>query len=730
MSNVVAETVLNLLTEASKARLSNLSRSIELAQEALNLATRNNDLQLIAKSLTQLSLFYMIHGDYPLAIETAEKAIVIYEQLNDEKGVADAKFTIASVYYKTDNSHLGLKYLIDCIVIFRKYNDYFNQARTLKSMGTIYEFFGDVENAVLSYEEAIIAADAAKDLNLKSNVYNPLSGIYLNRGELDKAKQLIEESLALKQQTGDIRGAGFAYYGRGKIYTCTKQFDLAEADFQKSLQIHIDAGEKLGEIMTYHKIGVMYMEMGDDTRAIEMLEKTKELSSEHNVMFINIKCKYLLYTLYKKQGNTEKALYYLERHHERKEKFIQNQTLQVIRSYEMILDMESKLIEKKMELEKNKILEEKRKAQAIAKAKQDFLSTMSHEIRTPLNAVITITHLLNEKYKYDDNQLLESLKFASNNLLYLINDILDFTKLESGKVELTNRPVLIKPLLENIKNTYNSLAEEKGIALELYADENMHDCYEMDETKISQILGNLLSNAIKFTEKGKIVLSAKSIQQSASKDTIRIAVKDTGMGIAPDFIDTIFDSFTQAKNPTTKKEHGSGLGLAIVKKLAELHGSEVHIESTVNKGSTFYFDLLLKKAAVPTVLKTSESKQLSDLTVLLAEDNAINTLVATRLLSRWGVQVDHATNGVEAVAKAKKKRYDAILMDIHMPEMNGYEATETIRSTKNLNSATPVYALTADVYTEISEKHANHFKEVLRKPIEIDQLYKVLSALA
>jgi hypothetical protein len=135
-----------------------------------------------------------------------------------------------------------------------------------------------------------------------------------------------------------------------------------------------------------------------------------------------------------------------------------------------------------MELEKKEILEEKHKAQAIASAKQDFLSTMSHEIRTPLNAVITITHLLNEKYKKEDDQLLDSLKFASNNLLYLINDILDFTKLESGKVELENRPANIRLLLENITNTYDSLASEKGIALELDADENMYEAYEMDET--------------------------------------------------------------------------------------------------------------------------------------------------------------------------------------------------------------------------------------------------------
>jgi hypothetical protein len=336
---------------------------------------------------------------------------------------------------------------------------------------------------------------------------------------------------------------------------------------------------------------------------------------------------------------------------------------------------------------------------------------------------------LNEKYKKEDDQLLDSLKFASNNLLYLINDILDFTKLESGKVELENRPANIRLLLENIRNTYDSLASEKGIALELDADENMYEAYEMDETKLSQILGNLLSNAIKFTEKGRVILSAKKINQSAGTDTIRITVKDTGIGIAPDFIPVIFDSFTQARNPTTKKERGSGLGLAIVKKLAELHNSKVHIESVVNKGSSFCFDLELKRTASPAQLKASENKQLNDLIVLLAEDNAINTLVAMKLLGRWGIRVDHAKNGVEAVDKAKEKRYDAILMDIHMPVMNGYEATEIIRSTKNLNSATPVYALTADIYTEISEKHANHFKEVLRKPIEVDQLYKALSVL-
>jgi signal transduction histidine kinase/CheY-like chemotaxis protein len=721
--------IIELLKEANKIRVNNLPQSITLTQQALEHSQELNDTSLIAKSLSQLSLFYMIKGEFELAKDTANQAISHFETIGDEHGIAEANFTIASVYYKTDNFHLGLKYLLTCAAAYRKYNDHFNLARTLKSVGTIYEFFNDPDNAIDAYEQAIIAADAIGDANLKSNVYNPLSGIYLNQGKVDLAVKTIEDAILLKEKTGDVRGLAFSYYGRGKVYTYTKEFDKGITDFNRALEIHRQMGEKLGEAMALYKMGALFFEKREFANATTYLEQALEISKAYKMLLITPKCKQLLYQIYKVEGKTAEALSMLELYHQQQEAIYHKQTLHVINSYDMLLKMEAQMIEDRLQREKNEILEKKNKAEYVAKAKQDFLSNMSHEIRTPLNAVITITGLLHERADEEEQKLLQSLKFASGNLLQLINDILDFSKLENDKVALEYTPVHIQELLQNIKNTYDSLAKEKGIELQLKIDSNLATAYELDETKFSQIAGNLIGNAIKFTEKGSVTFEAAMLVKNDDMHCIRFKVIDTGIGIPEYFLPEIFETFTQSKLSNTKKTGGTGLGLAIVKKLVALHNSQVHITTKLGEGSTFYFDLELQATLPPIETPLVAKQQFNNINVLLAEDNNINILVATKLLSRWGIAAECALNGVQAVEKAKQKKYDIILMDIHMPEMNGYDAAAIIRKTDNENKTTPIYALTADINASSIESYKDYFNGFLRKPIEINHLYKTMSSV-
>lgn len=715
-----------LLQEAYTIRVNNLKQSIVLANDALALSKTLGSRQLLAKSLSQLAFFTMINGEYDKAVSLAREASDYHEKLNDEKGLADAHYTIASVYYKTDNLHLGLKYLIDCLTIYRKFDDFSSQAKCYKSLGTIYEYFEDIDNAVQSYEAAIEAADKAGDVNMKTNAYNPLSGLYLNQNNVEKALAIIEESIALKQQTGDIRGLAFAFYGKGKIFTKTRQYQLAEDDFNRAIVIHSDMGEKLGLGMALQKMGILYLEQERTNEAKEMFQKALEIGTEFNIRMIKTKCSYLLYHVYKKQNDVASALHYLEIHQAEQDANVNNQTQQIVNSYNMIHKMEAKAMQDKMQLEKTEIIEKKNKAEYVAKAKQDFLSNMSHEIRTPLNAVITITNLLTDRSNAEDKQLLDSLKFASNNLLMLINDILDFTKMETGKVTLENRPESLANLLNKIKNTYEGMAREKGLSLSLQLPDNPEEAYEMDETKLTQILGNLLSNAIKFTDQGTVQLIVEKKEVTKNGVRLQFKVSDTGTGIPDEFLGELFDSFSQAKSVTTKKNHGSGLGLAIVKKLVELHNSTIQVTTTLGKGSTFFFDLLLTPCQPPEVVNAKTNIQFRQMQVLLAEDNAVNTLVATKLLAKWGIAAECVRNGIEAVEKAKTKKYDIILMDIHMPEMNGYQATELIRKQENINGHTPIYALTADITANVHAEFQDYFNGFLHKPIELNQLYQAL----
>lgn len=718
--------ILSLLEDAYVSRINNLKRSISLAEKALKLSRQINDTALVGKSLNQLSLYQMIQGNHKKSQEAAEEAIKCFTVLNDELGLAEAKYNIAGVYYKTDNFHLGLMNLVDCLAIYKKHNHYHYQSKVHKSLGTIYEYFGDEKNAIKAYEGAIEAAKKAKDRNLESNAFNPLSGIYLKKNKIKMAMDLIEKSIAIKRATADVRGLAFAIYGRGKVYAKTNQYDLAEKDYLDALKIHEEMGERLGTAMALHKLGVLYKEKGMLEKAKETLYTGLEHTEKYNTTIIKFRCLYMLYTIYRQENNTEKALYYLEQYLAHKERVINTQTLQVIENYELITKMELLEKEAQAQKEKDEIIEKKNRAEEMARVKQEFLSTMSHEIRTPLNAVVSITSLLAPKADEEEKQLLDSLKFASNNLLLLINDILDFTKLESGKVALENRPAEIVPLMKSIQGTYDSLARDKGLLLELKTAPDLAVAYALDDTKISQVLGNLIGNAIKFTEKGKISIWVENISPGRETDIVRFRVSDTGIGINKNLFEEIFESFSQPKSITTRKHGGSGLGLAIVKKLLALYNSKVIVESTPGVGSSFYFDVLLTKANVPQKAPVKISGELENKTLLLAEDNKVNAMVAMRLLKNWGLHADHAENGKVAVDKAQQKVYDLILMDIHMPEMNGFDATREIRKKNNPNNSTPIFALTADITAQNQDEYAPFFNGFLLKPIEVDKLYTAL----
>ena len=296
--------ILSLLEEAYVGRINNLKRSINLADKALKLSRQLNDIALVGKSQNQLSLYLMIQGNHKKSQEAAEEAIKCFTELNDELGLAEAKYNIAGIYYKTDNFHLGLMNLVDCLAIYKKHNHYHYQSKVHKSLGTIYEYFGDEKNAIKSYEAAIEAAQLAKDRNLESNAFNPLSGIYLKKNKIKMAMDLIEKSIAIKRASADVRGLAFAIYGRGKVYAKTKQHNLAEKDFLEALRIHEEMGERLGTAMALHKLAALYLENDQLEKAKETLLTALAHTHKYNTTIIKFRCQYLLYKIYKQEGNT------------------------------------------------------------------------------------------------------------------------------------------------------------------------------------------------------------------------------------------------------------------------------------------------------------------------------------------------------------------------------------------------------------------------------------------
>ncbi|WP_229206733.1 hybrid sensor histidine kinase/response regulator [Dyadobacter crusticola] len=401
----------------------------------------------------------------------------------------------------------------------------------------------------------------------------------------------------------------------------------------------------------------------------------------------------------------------------------------VIKLYGAIMDIDN---QKKTEQE---LIRAKEMAETAAIAKSQFLSTMSHEIRTPMNAVIGFTHLLLQQNPTPEQmEYLNILKFSAENLLVLINDILDFSKIEAGKIEFEETAFNVLFLLENIRSAVLQKANEKGILLKLKVTNSVNVTVTGDPVRLGQILTNLVSNAVKFTESGKVTISADVAKREGDTVLIDFRVEDTGIGIPPDKIDNIFDSFTQATSDTTRKYGGSGLGLTITKRLLELQQSKIYVDSEPGKGSAFYFSLAFKisekQLAEQRAGGFTNTFSLEGMRVLIVEDNAINVLLMRNFMRQWKVEHDVANNGLVALEKVQSGDYDLVLMDLQMPEMDGYEATQKIRQLPGEKYARlPIIALTASAMMDIKDiAFTVGMTDYISKPFSPAELYSKIAA--
>ncbi len=340
------------------------------------------------------------------------------------------------------------------------------------------------------------------------------------------------------------------------------------------------------------------------------------------------------------------------------------------------------------------------------KSKSEFLSTMSHEIRTPLNSVIGMTNLmLQNQPRADQQEQLNVLKFSSNNLLCIVNDILDFNKIEAGKIRFENIDMDVREILNNIVSGVAFEASEKGIGMHLQAAADLNVMVKSDPTRLAQVINNLAGNAVKFTQKGSVTVSYEVTASTKENVTLLFKIKDTGIGIPKNKQRLIFERFTQADSTTSRSFGGTGLGLAICKKILELQGSELKLESEEGQGSLFYFELtfplshrVVAKESPPKEVTVKTDKPLEGITILLVEDNQINILVAKTFLESWGATIDVAENGQEAIEMLDTDRHALVLMDMHMPVMDGFTAVNIIRGN---GIRIPIIALTASLPGEV-----------------------------
>lgn len=377
------------------------------------------------------------------------------------------------------------------------------------------------------------------------------------------------------------------------------------------------------------------------------------------------------------------------------------------------------------------IISARQDAENSSKAKEQFISVMSHEIRTPLNAVIGLANLLKDTNLNDEQlEYLNGIKYSGDNLLKIVNDILDYSKIESNKLQLEKTDFNLKELIRNSLKTSRISANKEQISVRLDIDDKIPDTLTGDPVRINQTINNLLSNAFKFTTSGEIAIELTLLEETKKHYNIHFVVQDSGIGISNDQIEGIFDSFTQAAPEITRKFGGTGLGLTITKQLIELHGGTITVESEPNKGTTFKFDILFDKSKEGASGKKEKpsvtNANLKGLSILVAEDNEMNQLVLSRYLAKWNIEYDIVNNGIGVLKKLEKHTYDMVFLDLEMPVMDGYTVLSHIRGDLNISKEElPVVAISASATTEtvrrVKEMGANEF---ITKPIDPDEFLK------
>ncbi|MBL0103516.1 MAG: response regulator [Bacteroidetes bacterium] len=470
-------------------------------------------------------------------------------------------------------------------------------------------------------------------------------------------------------------------------------------------------------------LGNLYIDLTQYDKAIEVLLHSLELAKSNPMEAQLVKIHQFLSNAYEKTGEFQKALEHYKKYNE-----LENQM-----SSEEV-NLKTKSLHIKYDLEELK--KQKEIAELSDKLKEQFLANVSHEIRTPMNGVLGMAHLLSRTDPTKEQQeYIEAIKLSANNLMVIINDILDFSKINAGKIEFSENEFNIRDLVKGTLQILQVKADEKKIQLGCTIDYHVKDKLLGDPIRLNQILVNLLGNSLKFTETGKVALDIRLIEQKDTTCKLRIKVTDTGIGIPDNKLHTIFESFEQAENNKRRYE-GTGLGLTIVKQLVELQGGKITVKSKVGEGSEFCVDLAFKLGAnespIPSISQYEEIQpgDYSHIAVLIVEDNKVNQLLVKNMLRKFGFEhLDTAFNGRKAIELLRENTYDIVLMDIQMPEMDGYEITKEIRTRirKEMRNV-PVVAITADA----SEKEKIKAKEVgmndyIVKPYTPEELFSVIS---
>ena len=669
-------------------------------------------------ALYQQAVAFKQDKDYVRAIEVYTNIIARRKDVEGCLECARLYEDVGDIYFELKDFQHAFEYLEKALHIYADNNEYDLQLSQYKKIGGLQQGIWQFQKSIDIFQQGL---SLSKRLDKKDRIveFELLMGNVLNWADrLEEAERFLVSAIEKESKLNLPLIKLRAHVSYAILLRKMRKFDQADKFFKLGMKLSAENGNAYLMDIT-KSYGIMQFEMGNYEEAEPLLlDAEKKAEHEGNDTTRAVIFEYLSY-LYEHKKEYDKAYHYIRKFYERKLELL-----------EKGVSDDNNILQAKIGLEDAR--RERLIAEETATAKSLFIATISHEIRTPMNIILGTTSLmLNDDPKAEHVKYLKTLKKSGENLLGIINDILDVSKIEAGRLEIEYEPVWLQEIFDNIITVMEQSAAEKGLRLYFTIDKQIDFAFFSDPLRLTQVITNLVSNAIKFTPKGSIHIEAKLKGESA----LQLSVKDTGIGIPKDKLGTIFDQYEQVRTKVQKKYKGTGLGLSISKKLVEMMNGSIAIKSKINTGTTFVVLLPLERAQLQkntdNALLQTDTAFLAAKTILVADDFADNRFVIKETVGFFNKDtlVLEASDGLQALETLKKHTVDLVIMDLDMPNLNGFEALSEIRKDKKLKKLS-VVASTASLITNGDEEFIEFgFDGYLPKPFEINAFLALLEKM-
>lgn len=722
---------------------------------ALKFAEKYDNQVLEARCNNNLGVVYRRMDDYQNATDCHLKALIISEKLKDEHGIAVALNSLGNIEYLLGNYIKALEHFSRSLNIEERVDSRRGIAINLNNIGNVYFKWGDFRRALDYYKQSLKVNSEINSLRGISICYNDIGNVYLEIGNYVKALESFMKSHELDENLGDSRYLSGSFSNVGKAFASLGEYDKALIYFNRGLELAMSINVKSMIRDINAEISSVYENKGNMTEALvhykrSMIYKDSILNDENQRNIAHLQALFEKERMENQvqllQNMTEIQDLELNRKKITSRIAVGGLIFLFILSAVIIWAYSNKLKSNRLLKTKNEqlgmarvdlqkytqqLIEAKDLAEQANRTKSQFLANMSHEVRTPLNSIIGFTELLGNQIK-DKKQLvyLESIKSSGNNMLSLINDILDLSKIEAGKMQFDFVPVSLKDLLDELKQIFSLRIAQKKLNFLIDVDQSMPDFLILSEMRLRQVLFNLIGNSIKFTEKGYVRIGVRPDKTYINKVDLSIEVEDTGVGISPEERKDIFEAFRQGSLNHSKEAGGTGLGLTISRRLVEMMNGEMFLESEPGCGSKFTVILrgveIVEQQAKVKGTKAFNYKEIEfePSRVLVVDDVDTNRMLIKEILEKTNIEVIEASNGKEALDIAAEEKPELILLDIRMPVMNGFETLAKLRENPDIANI-PVVALNAAGMREDQGKISRYdFNGYVLKPVQIDELFQ------